>query len=141
MDSFKGDPSKVWGLSKKYMNWTSPGPPSQLEVEENNKITLVTKAKDIAEAMNNYFIKKVEKIVAKLRDIPVDFSGCRRMMLGKKLSLSLKFVTVWKVRKLLLGLKNKTSTSVDQLDNYAVKLAANHIAKPLHHVITLSIMQ
>ena len=39
------------------------------------------------------------------------------------------------------GLKNKTSTSVDQLDNYAVKLVADHIAGPLHHVITLSVLQ
>ena len=62
-------------------------------------------------------------------------------MQGKNISLSLKYVTVKKVRKLLCSLKNKTSTSVDQLDNYAVKLAAEYIAGPLHHVITLSIMQ
>ena len=62
-------------------------------------------------------------------------------MKGRSLSISLKFITVAKVRKLLCSLKNKTSTSVDQLDNYAVKLVADHIAGPLHHVITLSIMQ
>ena len=62
-------------------------------------------------------------------------------MQGRKLSLSLAFVTVREVRKLLGSLKNKTSTSVDQLDNYAVKLAADFIAEPLHHIICLSIMQ
>ena len=31
--------------------------------------------------------------------------------------------------------------TVDQLDNYAVKLAADYVAGPLHHVITLSLMQ
>ena len=31
--------------------------------------------------------------------------------------------------------------AVDQLDNYAVKVAADYIAGPLHHVITLSLMQ
>ena len=30
---------------------------------------------------------------------------------------------------------------MDQLDNYAVKLAADYVAGPLHHVITLSLMQ
>ena len=62
-------------------------------------------------------------------------------MQDRDISISLKFVTVKKVRKLLGSLKNKTSSSVDQLDNYAVKLAADHIAGPLHHVIILSIMQ
>ena len=62
-------------------------------------------------------------------------------MSGRKLSLSSTFVSVKKVKSLLCSLKNKTSTSVDQLDNYAVKLAAHHIAGPLHHVVTLSILQ
>ena len=43
--------------------------------------------------------------------------------------------------KLLMNLKNSKSTSVDELDNYAVILSADHIAEPLHHLITLSIMQ
>ena len=29
---------------------------------------------------------------------------------------------------------------MDELDSFAVKLAADHIAEPLHHIITLSIM-
>ena len=53
----------------------------------------------------------------------------------------MKFITVAKVRKLLGSLKNKHSTAVDQLDNYAVKLVADQVAGPLHHIITLSIMQ
>ena len=45
------------------MEWSSPGPPSQLEVEENKKITLYTKARDIAKVMNDFFILKVQQIV------------------------------------------------------------------------------
>ena len=90
---------------------------------------------------NEYFISKVQKIVEGLKNVPVDLSGCRKVMQGRDISLSMKFVTVRKVRKLLGSLKNKTSTSVDQLDNFAVKLAADFIAEPLHHVITLSILQ
>ena len=91
--------------------------------------------------MNEFFITKVQNIVANLGTLPIDLRSCKKLMLGRNLSLGLKFVTVKKVKKLLKGLKNKTSTSVDQLDNFAVKLAANYIAGPLHHVITLSIMQ
>ena len=136
-----GCPAKTWGLAKKFMEWTSPGPPTQLEVEEKKKITLYTKAKDLAKVMNEFFITKVKTIVKGLKAVPINLTGCRKMMQGKRISLSMRFVTVQKVRKLLGCLKNKTSTSVDQLDNYAVKIAADHIAEPLHHVITLSIMQ
>ena len=137
----QGIPGQVWGLAKRFMNWSSPGPPTQLEVEENNKITLCTKASHLANIMNEFFISKVQNIVKTMKNLPTDLSGCRNIMQGKKISISLKFVSVKKVRKLLGSLKNKTSTSVDQLDNYAVKLAADHLAEPLHHVITLSIMQ
>ena len=107
----------------------------------DKKITLYTKAKQLAQIMNEFFISKVQNIVKNLKNLPTDLSGCRKVMGDRNLSISLKFVTVQKVRKLLKSLKNKTSTSVDQLDNYAVKLVADHIAGPLHHVITLSIMQ
>ena len=137
----QGNPSRVWGLAKKFMDWTTPGPPTQLEIEENQKITLCTKASHLAQVMNEFFISKVQNIVKNLRNLPKDLSGCKQIMKDKNISISLKFVTVRKVRKLLGSLKNKTSSSIDQMDNYAVKLVANHIAAPLHHVITLSIMQ
>ena len=134
-------PSKTWGLAKKYMNWESTGPPTQLEVEDDKKISLISKAADLAKVMNQFFINKVQKIVKGLENIPMDFRGCKHMMQGKNISLSLNHVTVHQVRKLLVSLKSKTCTSVDHLDNYSVKLAADFIAGPLHHVITLSLMQ
>ena len=87
--------------------------------------------------MNQFFISKVQNIVKGLKDVPTNLNGCRKMMSGKNLSLSMRFVTVQKVRKLIGSLKNKTSSSVDQLDSYAVKVAADYIAEPLHHLITL----
>ena len=137
----QGNPSKVWSLAKKNMDWVSPGPPTQLEVETDKKVTLHTKAKDIAHIMNNYFISKIQNILKKLRNLPPDLTGCKKIMEDRNLAISLKFVNVHKVRKLLSSLKNKTSTSVDQLDNFAVKLVADQVAAPLHHVISLSLMQ
>ena len=138
---FTDSPDQVWGVAKKFMDWSAPGPPSQLEVLVDKKITLYTKASYLAKAMNEYFIDKVKNIVKGLKNVPQDMTGCRKIMNGRKLSISMKFVTVKKVRKILGSLKNKKSTSLDLLDNFAVKLAADHIAGPLHHVITLSIMQ
>ena len=67
--------------------------------------------------------------------------GCRNIMKNKKAKMNLKFVTVNKVKKLLSGLSNSRSVSIDGLDNFSVKVASPYIAKPLHHIITLSIMQ
>ena len=52
----QGDPSKVWCVAKKFMAWKSAGPPSQLEVQDNGKLELCSKASSIAQIMNHYFI-------------------------------------------------------------------------------------
>ena len=46
-----------------------------------------------------------------------------------------------KVMKLIIKLSNSRSLALDELDNYSVKVAAEVIARPLHYIITLSIMQ
>ena len=96
---------------KKHFN-SKYGPPTQLEVEDNKKITLYTKAKDLARIMNEFFINKVQTIVSGLRHGHTDLSGCKKIMNDKKISLSLRFVTVAKIRKLLSNLKNKTSSFI-----------------------------
>ena len=121
----RNNPSKTWGLAKSFMEWSSPGPPTQLEVEEENQITLYRKAKDLARIMNEFFVSKVQAILKGLKNVPVDLNGCKKIMLGKRITLSMRHVTVGKVRELLRSLKNTTSTSVDQLDNFAVKIAAD----------------
>ena len=50
------NPSRSWRLAKKFMDWSSPGPPTQLEVEADYKITLYRKARDLANIMNEFFI-------------------------------------------------------------------------------------
>ena len=60
---------------------------------------------------------------------------------GEKCKLSVRFASNKKVLKILKSLKNSRSTSIDELDNYSVKLSAPIIALPLHHIITLSLMQ
>ena len=62
-------------------------------------------------------------------------------MAKKNCRLSMQYVSIEKVNKLLKSLKNSRSSSIDGLDNYCVKLAADYIDKPLHHIITLSIQQ
>ena len=124
------------------MNWSSHGSPTQLEVNQDGQMKLYTKAADIARTMNEFFVMKVQNILHLLKSTPLDLAGCRKVVEGKKdLSLSMQFVSVQVVKSMLKKLKNKRSTSIDNLDNYAVKLAADYIAEPLHHVISPSIMQ
>ena len=56
-------------------------------------------------------------------------------MMGKKCKMELNHVSYVKVLKLLKGLKHSKSTSIDELDNYCVKISADIIAAPLHHII------
>ena len=128
--------SKVWKLSKQYMNWnSSSGPPQQLCVEG----CIVTKAAQIANVMNDFFIKKVRVIQDSISHAVNNFDECKRIMVAKNCRLSMQYVSLSKVNKLLKSLKPSRSTSMDSLDNYCVRLAADFIDKPLHHIITLSI--
>ena len=131
------NPSATWSTAKSFMDWKSVGTPHQLEV--NN--VLETKSSRIATIMNDYFIGKVQTIRNNMVAAQENLTECLRLMVGKRCSLSIQHVSVDAVRKLLKNLKNSKSISVDELDNFSVKLSAEHIAEPLHHIITMSIMQ
>ena len=130
-------PEKTWKSAKSFMNWKSSGTPSQIEV--GNK--LITKAYLIAEVMNNFFVDKVKQIRNSMGHAGLQLSSCLKIMAGKSCKLDLAHVTEEKVRKTLSSLTNSKSLAIDELDNYSIKLAADVIAGPLHHIITLSILQ
>ena len=130
-------PAKTWSTAKNLMEWKTTGTPKQLEINS----CLVTKASQVAKHMNEFFINKVENIRKNLDRVQENLTACLNIMRTKTCTLSLEHVTVKKIKTLLKELKSSKSTSVDELDNYSVKLAAEHIAAPLHHIITLSIMQ
>ena len=130
-------PSMVWGTAKSFMGWSSPGTPSQLEVD--NK--LEGRASKIAELMNNFFIQKVNRLRSCMVAVPGLYDACRKVMVGKTCSLGLEHAPLTEVKKIIKALKTSRSTSVDGLDSYAVKVSADFIAKPLHHIVTLSVMQ
>ena len=131
-------PANTWRTAKGFMNWNSAsGPPHQLSIGGS----LITKAAHIASEMNSFFINKVKTIRDGIVHVPNAFSKCFEIMRGKKCKLGLHHVSVSKVNKLLKNLKNSKSTCVDELDNFSIKLSADIISEPLHHIITLSIIQ
>ena len=129
--------SKTWKTAKMFMEWKTTGTPHQIEVGGK----LITKARLIATHMNEFFIEKVQQIREAMGQSVVNLTTCTKIMTGKKIGLSLKHVSVEQIKKLLKNLKNSRSTSIDELDNFAVKVSADIIAAPLHHVIVLSINQ
>ena len=130
-------PANTWRTAKSFMDWKQTGgPPHQLRI--GNK--LITKASLIASEMNIFFIQKVAKIREGIAFLANLFPKCKEIMQHKNCKLGIRHVSVLKVNKLLKNLKNSKSTSIDELDNFCVKMSADIIDKPLHHIITLSLM-
>ena len=130
-------PDIVWKSAKSFMGWKSKGTPSQLNIA--NK--LVTSAKLIAQSMNEFFINKVRIIREGMESVPFNFNKVNEIMMNKNCRMKLSHVSLLKVKKILKSLSNSRSTGIDELDNFSVKLASEHIAQPIHHIVTLSIMQ
>ena len=129
--------SKTWKTAKMFMDWKTTGSPHQIEVNGR----LITSAGKIATYMNEFFIDKVQRIRGAMAESAANFKACSRIMSSKQVTLSLQHVSLKQIKQLLKNLKNSRSTSIDELDNFAVKVSADIIAKPLHHVIALSINQ
>ena len=55
--------------------------------------------------------------------------------------MTMKYVSMRKVKKILKNLKSSKSVGLDELDSYSLKEAANIIAPSVHHIVTLSMMQ
>ena len=131
------NPGIVWKSAKAFMGWTSPGTPSQIKVKND----LITSAKEIARHMNEYFIQKVLAIRSSMQAAYFSISTVRSIMKNKKCKLQLSHINVGKVQKILKSLSSSRSTSIDELDNYSLKLAAEYITLPIHHILCLSIIQ
>ena len=131
------DFSKTWSTIKQFMEWKAIGTPNQLLVD--NK--LVKKASEVAELMNEFFISKVDNLRKNFVAQNRSFDGCRKAMDSKKCRLSLEFVSLKKVEQIIKNLKSSKAVAADGLDSYSIKISAKIIAVPIHHIITLSIMQ
>ena len=127
----------TWKISKKFMNWKSSGSPHQ--ILSNNIIE--KKAFQVAEIVNNFFHDKVQIIRNSIPHILWTPDSCKNIMEGKNCRLNLQFPTQKEVLNVLKNLSNSKCSAIDGLDNFSVKMASDYIILPVHHIITLSIMQ
>ena len=137
MTELADSPDLVWKSAKSFMGWKTQGTPNQIKVDGQ----LVTSAKKIAQAMNEFFLNKVQTIREGMTSVAFNLSKVHDIMLNKKCKMELKHASLQTVEKVLKSLSNSRSTGIDELDNFSVKLATEFIAQPVHHIITLSIMQ
>ena len=119
------------------MDWKGPASPHQLVVE--NKF--YRKSKEVANLLNEFFIGKIKSLRANFQDQEVNLEGCKRAMHSKRGSLSLSFTSVFQVEKVLRKLKSSKAVAIDGLDTYSLKMSAKIVALPIHHLISLSLMQ
>ena len=137
MTEVADSPDLVWKSAKSFMRWKTQGTPNQIKVDGQ----LITSAKKIAQAMNEFFLNKVKTIREGMTTVAFNLSKVHDIMLNKKCKMKLKHVSLQTVKKVLKSLSNSRSTGIDELDNFSVKLAAEFIAQPVQYIITLSIMQ
>ena len=102
---------------------------------------LITKAATMATKINEFFIKKVQDIRSGIPFLPSKFDKCYALMKDRKMELELHHIPVYKVLNILKSMKNSKSTGIDTLDSYSLKIAADVVVHPLHHIICLSIIQ
>ena len=137
MQEVSSSSSALWKTAKGFMGWKSNGSPKQL-IEGNR---CVQSPKEIAQVMNLFFINKVRTIRESIPDSVLDLDKVHESMQNKDCYFEVTDIPLSKVKKLVRGLSNSKSTSLDGLNNFVVKLLSNVIASPLHHVISLSIIQ
>ena len=97
---------KVWKNVKSILNWQSSGSPNQLFY----KGLLRTKSQDIADSQNQFFVGKVQDILANL---PVPTSDPLRklqeLMMARSCTFSLEAVHPDSVDKIISGLSNSSA--------------------------------
>ena len=76
-----------------------------------------------------------------MREVTFSLAKVHDIMINKRCKMKLNHVSVTKVKKVLKSLSNSSSTGIDELDNFSVKLAAESISEPLHYIVTLSLVQ
>ena len=119
------------------MDWKIKGSPSQIILDNQ----IYRKAGEVATLMNEYFITKVKNLQSGFTGQNIDLSGCHSAMASKSCSLDLGYVSLKTVERIIMNLKSSKAVAVDELDSFSLKMSAKIISAPVHHLVTLSLMQ
>ena len=137
MTEVADSPDLMWKGAKSFMGWKSPGTPQQIQTDNG----LLTSSKKIAQCMNKHFIEKVNTIRASMIRTAFLDTNLKDFMRQKNCQLQLQHININKISKILKSLSNSRSTGIDELDNFSLKIAADFVKYPIHHIVCLSIIQ
>ena len=136
-EKFKGDARKTWNAIKQIINKTSQKKefPNYFEINDNK----VTDMKIIANEFNNFFVNVGPKLAEKI-DTPNNSSYTD--YLGNQINKKFEFKSVSsdEVRKIIDGLKSKTSWGHDGISSKFLKQIKNEILEPVTLIINQSIL-
>ena len=136
LESCGDNPGKIWKNVKGILGWQSSGSPSKLFY----KGVLRTKAQDIADSQNEFFIEKVDKIRAELSPPVSDpLFKLKSLMVGRKCSFSMSMVEPDQVDSIIANLSNTSAFGFDQIDTFILKLARPEVVPAITHILNLSI--
>ena len=135
--SLGNDSSSVWKNVKNWLGWTTGGAPTRLLV--NGK--LISKPKEVATTMNEFFIKKVEDI---RKEIPAEVENpldlARKIMRNRNCLFKFEPVHPKEVSEIIDNIKATKSCGLDEIDSSIIKLAKVELLAPITHLINLSIL-
>ena len=142
---YEKDPSTatLWRNSNDYLNTSKGSYNNTPNIIKHNGRTYTT-PRDIANAMNETFLNKVQDLRAQVSDDPeIEPKERLRQFLDKRENeisqLELKKISKTGLRKLLKKRKENRSSGIDFIDGYSIKLAAPFIEDILLHLVNLTI--
>lgn len=130
----KHDSKRLWSILNHLVKGKTKSTPSYLETEGG----FLTKSKDIANHLNNYFINKIDKLKSTVRNNNSDLSVSliNQIMESKECEFKFKNVTVSKVELMLMTGKNKPP-GVDFLDGRLLKPIVAIVVPVITHIVNL----
>ena len=133
---------QIWKTSYQILGQDRDVSPKQISVNGS----LVTSPDQLAEAFNNIFVAKVEKVKAEIVD-DINTSPSERLqkMINKREHpipiFELKPVNKSDLKRYIKKLKGGRSSGFDDLDSFSLKLASHLLEDVLLHLVNLSISE
>ena len=136
LQGLRGGSAKSWKIVKNILNWQTSSSPSKLFY----KGSLITKAQNVADAQNEFFVTKITKIKEELPNPKSDpLLTLESLMTGRQCSMSLSPIHPDEVLKIIESLSNSTAFGLDGIDTSIIKLAKLELTPAITHIINLSI--
>ena len=126
----------LWKNIKSTLNWNTNGPHTKLIING----LVEGSPKQLANAMNEFFVKKINTLRNKIplpTEDPLRF--LKQMMSNRTSTFRLDIAHPDEVLAILKSLKNSKATGLDTIDVATVKLLADLILPALTHIINLSL--